>query len=185
MLHKNNCWKKQESSIIREKKESIFDDKIQIIFFFSLRQVSLIFSACCCSFLTVHTVAITKFLCPKFQFYVILFQKYFFFWIFSLEIRLKLFILKKLNFVTVCSVLCATRDNFLEKLLQLRSSFFQVEDDYGILSEQLVNSATTTAHLNFSREILSSWFNYLLKQKKAAISKINIGENLIYKNKKN
>ena len=85
----------------------------------------------------------------------------------------------------MCSVLCATRDNFLEKLLQLRSSFFQVEDDYGILSEQLVNSATTTAHLNFSREILSSWFNYLLKQKKAAISKINTGENLIYKNKKN
>ena len=85
----------------------------------------------------------------------------------------------------MCSVLCATRDNFLEKLLQLRSSFFQVEDDYGILSEQLVNSATTTAHLNFSREILSSWFNYLLKQKKAVISKINTGENLIYKNKKN
>ena len=109
----------------------------------------------------------------------------FFFWIFSLEIKLKLFILNKLNFVTVCSVLCATRDNFLEKLLQLRSSFFQVEDDYGILSEQLVNSATTTAHLNFFREILSSWFNYLLKQKKAAISKINIGENLIYKKKKN
>ena len=112
-------------------------------------------------------------------------SKIFFFWIFSLEIRLKLFILKKLNFVTVCSVLCATRDNFLEKLLQLRSSFFQVEDDYGILSEQLVNSATTTAHLNFFREILSSWFNYLLKQKKATISKINIGENLIYKKKKN
>ena len=85
----------------------------------------------------------------------------------------------------MCSVLCATRDNFLEKLLQLRSSFFQVEDDYGILSEQLVNSATTTAHLNFFREILSSWFNYLLKQKKATISKINIGENLIYKKKKN
>ena len=88
-------------------------------------------------------------------------------------------------FATVCCVLCVTRDNFL--VLQLRFSFFQVEDDYGILSEQLVNSATTTAHLNFSREILSSWFNYLLKQqqKKAAISKINSGENPITLAKKN